>query len=74
MSKIPTAFEYRGLTFKIVSKKTSVLVKQGRRHVLKQLDANEAIPREKVIRELIQSVKDGVNQGYGLNLDYSKVE
>ena len=69
----PEGFGYRGLVFKI-HRSTSLnfwTIKNGNRIVLRYFTLPHKIEAD--ILTAIQSIKDGVDAGRGLNVDYSKV-
>ena len=69
-----TEFSYKGLLFKIhrADHLNFWTIKQGRNIVLRHFTLPEKI--EDDIAQAIQRIKDGVDAGRGLNIDYSKIE
>ena len=72
-SEPPTEFTYRGLVFKIhrLSQDHVLVIKQGNRIVSRMTTLPVTI--ESVILSRIELIKEQVDKGYGLNIDYDKV-
>jgi len=68
-----TSFSYRGLVFRIERSDTLNFwtIKQGNRIVLRMFTLPHKIEAD--IVKAIDSIKEGIERGFGLNIDYSKV-
>lgn len=68
-------FEYRGLVFKMYNTGMTLVVKQGRRIVTRYFWKSYYVDEQiKQVHDEIEAIKAGIERGFGLNIDWDKVQ